>query len=332
MLPKFAAPTVTGYERGGRQREVYTAADVEYVFCPLCGSKEHTRIYKERAVLGIVRCRGCDLLYVNPRLKSPEKIYWGDADKYLNEARMIFEGKAQHHRDPNYRADLKVIYKYKPSGKLLDVGTNMGFFLRLARNKSWSLYGVEPAPALAEIARKYFGLNVKTAFLQDAGFPESFFDVVSMSDVFEHLPNPGEVLSEVRRILKPDGIVFIKVPNARYNLLKFYLARITGSLKDYDLFDSYEHIVHYSDKTLRGVLDRFGLTVIKISVAPAVQLPAWHKYVGSYYHYPSPWYLDAKRYWGRILFYWLGRLEYLIFAGRIGYFAPNIAVIARKKK
>jgi hypothetical protein len=72
------------------------------------------------------------LIYVNPRLKEPEQIYWGDSEKYFKEARLIFAGKAKHHRDVNYLQDLKLIYKYKPTGNFLDVGTNMGFFLRNA--------------------------------------------------------------------------------------------------------------------------------------------------------------------------------------------------------
>lgn len=319
------------YEKGGTQKEVYTESDVTHVSCPLCTARRYKEIYKERGALGIVRCLSCGLLYVNPRLRDPEKIYWGDADKYFKEARLIFEGEAKHHRDPNYLSDLKTIYKYKPSGDFLDIGTNMGFFLRNARGREWNLYGVEPSPALSEMARKYFGLNVKTAFLQEAGFADSFFDVVTMTDVFEHLPEPGEVLTEVHRILKPDGILFIKVPNARFSLFKFYLAKMTGRLKCYDLFDSYEHVVHYSKKTLGSMLEKYRFRIIKTLVGQPVQLPAWHKYVGSYYQYPSPWYLDTKRYLWRKLFYRIAKLECFIFFGRIGYFAPNIIAIAKKK-
>ena len=212
---------IMDYERGGRQKGIYTESEVEYVSCPLCNSSQYKGIYKERGVLGIVWCSGCGLIYVNPRLKNPEKIYWGDVDKYFEEARLIFEGKAKHHRDPNYIDDMKLIYKYKPTGNFLDIGTNMGFFLRNARNREWHLYGIEPSPSLSEIAKRYFGLNVKTAFLEDAGLENNFFDVVTMTDVFEHIPQPGRILKEVHRILKQDGILFIKVPNGLFNLLKF---------------------------------------------------------------------------------------------------------------
>lgn len=77
------------YVRGGNQRDSYNEADVEEVPCPLCGAVERATLYVERAILGIVRCRRCTLIYVSPRLRNPEQVYWGDADKYEEEARLF---------------------------------------------------------------------------------------------------------------------------------------------------------------------------------------------------------------------------------------------------
>lgn len=318
------------YEKGGRQKDIYADAEVEYVLCPLCGANKYKEIYKERGALGVVRCLGCGLIYVNPRLRQPEEIYWGDANKYFNEARLIFEGKSKHYRDPNYLADLKLIYKYKPSGNFLDVGTNMGFFLRNARGRKWNLCGVEPSPSLSEMARKYFGLNVKTSFLENADFESNFFDVVTMTDVFEHIPQPDKILREAHRILKVDGILFIKVPNGPFNLFKFHMAKLTRRLKNYDLFDSYEHVVHYSHKTLKSMLKKHGFTIVKTSIGIPIQIPAWHLHVGSYYQYPTPWALDYKRQSARTILYLLSLIECKIRLNKIGYLAPNIIVVAKK--
>lgn len=320
------------YERGGKQKECYAESDVERVGCVFCGSSTYKEIYKERGALGVVRCKSCGLVYVNPRLKAPEEVYWGDAEAYFKEARLIFEGKAAHHRDPNYLADLRLIRRYKPAGNFLDVGTNMGFFLRNAKRFSWDLFGVEPSPSLSEMARKYFGLNVKTAFLEDAGFRDDFFDVVSMTDVFEHIASPAPLLAETRRVLKPDGILFIKVPNGAYNLLKLRLARMAGKIKDYDLFDSYEHVVHYTHKTLSSMLEKHGFRVARVGIGKPIQLPCWHKLVGQYYQYPSPWILDWKKHSARSLFYLLSLLEFRLRLNRVGSLAPNIIAISKKAR
>jgi len=318
------------YERGGRQKERYGEDEVVTRDCPLCGNGGHSGIYKERGAIGIVRCKKCGLIYVNPMVKDPEKNYWGDEKKYYEEARLIFDGKAKSHRDSNYLDDLRAIEKIKPAGNFLDIGTNAGLFLRHTRARKWDVFGIEPSPALSDMARRYFGLNVKTAYLEDAGFEDDFFDIVTMTDVFEHIAEPKKILADIKKVLKKDGILFIKVPNGKYNLLKFWIAKISGKLQNYDIFDSYEHVTHYTQKTLTKMLEGSGFRVKKVSVGRPIQLPVWHRYVGHFYEYPSPWVLDAKNHILRIIFYWIARIDFIFRLGHTGYFAPNIVVIAQK--
>lgn len=318
------------YEKGGLQKELYTEDEVVKRNCPLCNSVGYSDIYQERGVIGIVGCKNCGLIYTNPMVKKSERNYWGDEKKYYEEARLIFIGLAKHHRDPNYLEDLKIIESLKPDGNFLDIGTNMGFFLRHTQGKKWSVFGVEPSPALSEIARKYFKLNVKTVYLEEAGFKDAFFDIVTMIDVFEHIAEPKKILLEIAKVLKNNGLLFIKVPNAKFSLLKLWLTKKAKKLKDYDIFDSYEHLAHYTHETLKKMLQDCGFEVKKVIIGRPIQPPTWHKYVGYYYQYPSPWILDAKNRILRILFYWLAKIERLLRLGNIGYLAPNIIVIARK--
>jgi len=319
------------YEKGGRQKEYYSESEVILRDCPLCGGKDYVNIYTERGNIGIVKCKECGLIYVNPMVKDPEKNYWGDEKKYFEEARLIFEGKAKSHRDVNYLEDLKVIESIKPKGNFLDIGTNMGFFLRHTRGRSWNVTGIDPSPSLSEMARKYFGLNVKTCYLNEAGFEDEYFDVVTMTDVFEHIPEPKKLLADIKNVIKEDGILFIKVPNGKYNMLKLWLAKLAGKTKDYDIFDSYEHVTHFTHNTLEKMLKECGFKVKKSYIGLPIQLPAWHKYVGHYYQYPSPWFMDWKNYTMRSLFYWISKIERILRFGNIGYFAPNVIMIATKK-
>ncbi len=103
-----------------------------------------------------------------------------------------------------------------------------------------------------------------------------------------------------------------------------------GRLKSMDIFDSYEHVIHYSQETLKKMLDKNGFMVIKTRIGRPVQIPVWHKYVGYYYQYPSPWVLDYKRQTGRSLLYFLSRLEFYLRGKNIGSLAPNIIVLAKK--
>ena len=322
--------TTEEYERGGRQRAVYRQEDVEEVACPFCNGKACERLYTERGVLGIVRCEACDLIYVSPRLRHPEEVYWGDVAKYTEEARLIFEGRAVHHRDRNYLDDLRVIERFKPTGTFLDVGTNMGFFLRHTRGRGWTVTGVDPSASLSQSARAKFGLDVRTCFLHEANFPDAHFDIVTMTDVFEHISEPRSMLRDIRRILKSDGILFIKVPNGLLNVVKLRVLTRLGRLGMLDIFDSYEHVVHYSSRTLRRMLEGEGYRVRWQSIARPIQLPVWHNFVGQYYQYPSPWILDWKKQTARTLLYHVSRVESRLRGGEIGWLAPNIVVVAEK--
>lgn len=321
------------YERGGTQKDEYSPDEVVTVSCPLCGSDERKRICTEHGVIGISQCLACSVIYACPRLKSPEQIYWGEADKYYAEARLIFEGKAAHHRDPNYLEELRLIERYKRSGRLLDVGCHMGMLLRLARQRGWTAVGVEPSPSLARLAIERLGLSVYNCFLHE--LPESehgAFDVVAFSDVFEHICDPLPFLEAAARVLSDDGLLYIKVPNARWNLFKQRILRTMGRQPRQGVWDSYEHVVHYTEATLARTLARSGFDLVLMTTAKPIQLPGWHQYVGHYYHYPSPWFLDWKRHVGRSVFYWLALADRLVRRNSIGPFAPNIAALARKRR
>lgn len=309
----------------------FEPSDLEECHCPLCGSNSPSVIYTERELLRVVRCNVCQLMYISPRLKNPEQVYQGSEEKYMKEVRLILEGKASAHRDPNYREHLRVIERFKPHGRFLDIGSNMGLFLRNAIGRGWELYGVEPSPTLSKIARERFGLNVKTAFLESAKFPSGFFDVVVMTDVFEHIKEPKALLSEIHRILVSSGIVYINVPNGRFNLFKLRLARAFGKTEDYDLFDSYEHVVHYTHETLVRMAETCGFRTKTVRIGLPIQIPVWHLFLGDYYQYPSPWVLDPLRQTLRIIFHRLSLLEYYLRGRRIGWLAPNITIVAEKR-
>ena len=244
--------------------------------CPACGADRSTRVADE-GPLGIVRCANCRLLYVSPRLAEPQAHYHGDRQAVLRKYGAILRGERGHNRDPNYEQELGVLRRLKPRGRLLDVGTHCGFFLRKARGMGWVLTGVEPSPVGAELAREFYGLDVRNALLQDAGFPDGSFDLVTMVDVFEHVGEPLEVLAEVRRVLRDDGLLFVKVPNGRYNLFKYRLFRRLLGLRGVEIFDAKEHVAHYTIETLRATLAAGGFRIRLAFVPLPIQDGAWWK-------------------------------------------------------
>ena len=319
------------YVHGGTQRDEYTADEVVRVLCPLCGSDKSALRYVEHSVIGISQCEDCCLIYTNPRLPAPEQIYWGDAELYYEEARLIFEGKASHHRDPNYLGEIKSIGQHKPGGRLLDVGCNIGMLLRLAMRRGWDVVGLEPSPSLSSLAKKH-GFEVYDCFLHEVPDRENgSFDVVAFSDVFEHIAEPIPFLREAARLLKDDGILYVKVPNAKWSIFKQKMLALVGRRPGQGLWDAYEHVVHYTQSTLIRMLEEGGFRVIDLSTESPVHTPNWHEFVGRYYQYPTPWFMDIRRKAVREICYRLSSIERLIRLGSLGYLAQNIAVIASKR-
>ncbi|HQI70715.1 MAG TPA: class I SAM-dependent methyltransferase [Bacteroidales bacterium] len=296
------------YIHGGTQKDFYDETQREFCRCPLCNADEYSVLGSERG-LSVVKCNSCKLIYTNPRANNAQENYFGDADTFYNEARLIFKGKKVHHRDRNYEYEVKKIKKYKNSGKLLDVGTNMGFFLRKAREAGFETEGVEPSPALSKIATENWGLKIHNSFLEQASLPENNYDVITLIDVFEHVTNPKELLKKNYSLLKSDGIMAIKVPNGDYNYFKMKLGTLTGKGKKMDIWDCYEHVVHYTPATFRKMAESCGYKIKKCFIPLPIHSPVWANLVGHYYQYPSPVILDWKRILLRNVFYHLGKNE-----------------------
>jgi SAM-dependent methyltransferase len=320
------------YAKGGTQKEVYLPEDVVEVACPLCGGDDKIKLYTEYTSIVISKCRSCSLIYTSTRFKTPELIYWGSMDTYYAEARLVFEKNAPTHRDPNYREEIRLIERYKPNrGRFLEVGCNAGMLLRLVKARGWDVTGVEPSPSAAPLARKH-GVFVHNCFIHEVPASENgSFDVVALSDVFEHITEPLIMLEHARRLLKDDGVLYIKVPNARWSLFKQHmLSLLLRRSPDQGVWDSYEHVIHYTSETLRAMLNRGSFRPVCVTSAKPVQLPIWQNYVGQWYTYPTPWYLDWKRHIGREFFYQLGKVENILRLGSIGALSPSVVAIAKK--
>jgi SAM-dependent methyltransferase len=99
------------------------------------------------------------------------------------------------------------------SSPVLDVGCNTGEALVALRSRGLDVVGLEPNHEAAEVARGY-GLEVIESPIEDAELPPDRFGAVLLSQVLEHVESPHEVLRKVRSTLRPDGTLYIVVPNA----------------------------------------------------------------------------------------------------------------------
>ena len=242
---------------------------METVPCNLCGADAadprftlpDLLLEREDVVATLVQCRQCGLVYQNPRpaLAEMGAHYPPEYEPYATNA----GGKQASwllRRAIEYgiRKRCRFVTRHKKEGgRLLDVGCATGVFLRGMQRTpgNWELHGVEISEHAARIARRHSGLHVHLGTLEEAAFPDAYFDAVTMWDVLEHLHNPAASLREIERILKPDGVIVIRVPNAAS-----WGARLFGPY--WAGLDAPRHLYLFSPRTLSRLLQRTGFRVV----------------------------------------------------------------------
>ncbi len=242
--------------------------------CVLCGSGEAAILEKESRIVGarspaaVVRCGGCGLLRLDPP-PAPDavaRLYREDGLVLEYEARC---GRAYVSGDiepaPFAASRLAALERLRGGpGRLLDVGAARGVFLDLARSRGWTVRGVELSSEGVRVARERFGLEVAETTLEGAGFPDGSFDVVHMSHVLEHLDQPLRSLAEVRRVLKPGGILALEVPNEFGDLLGSVREVLLRRPRIVYAVPS-PHLFFFTPATLRRLVARAGFRPVALS-------------------------------------------------------------------
>lgn len=157
------------------------------------------------------------------------------------------------------RKILALLHRRPQETRLLDVGCSSGALLLTARAMGFDSHGVEPWAEAAETARSA-GLDVKTGFLEDAGFPDATFDALILMEVVEHLGEPRPLLAECRRVLKPGGILLVTTPN-----FASWTARLMGARWDgLSLTKMGGHVSFFNPGSIRLIAERAGLETARV--------------------------------------------------------------------
>ncbi len=181
--------------------------------CDLCGSPSHgsrTVLWKHNTP--VVRCSSCGLLYANPRWKREHLFgrydhdYWADYDYKVQHMELDHAANERPWKSHLDNLDPSGKERRGPGpGRLLDVGCATGEFLAAARARGWDTYGVEPSPPAAQEAASASGSPIHNGTLDTAAYATSWFDVITMWDVIEHLQSPRAYIEQAARLLKPGG-------------------------------------------------------------------------------------------------------------------------------
>ncbi len=232
-----------------------SSAEVEILFLPKKTNESLIKYFSaSQGILGaqrIVRCKQCNLVYVSPRIKSSTII-----DAYSTSVDDLYVSQAET-RISTFRRSTKLLSQYaSPPGNLLDVGAAAGFFCKAAQDTGWNVIGVEPSSWMAQWGKGKFGVDLRQGTLQDHKFNDSFFNVITMWDSIEHMPDPLISLKECHRIMKSGGILLINTPD-----FGSFLARIFGQNWWFLLS---HHLYYFTSDTINKMLEVAGFEVIDI--------------------------------------------------------------------
>ena len=147
---------------------------------------------------------------------------------------------------------LKWINKVAKGNNLLDIGAGTGDFLQTAKRKKWNVEGIEPnAQARKLAAEKGIKLQQELSYFED-----SSFDVISMWHVLEHVPNFDFQVKELYRLLKPNGVAVIAVPNFKSFDADYYK-------EFWAAYDVPRHLWHFSQDGITGLFKRHNFEKLK---------------------------------------------------------------------
>ncbi|MCA9902366.1 MAG: class I SAM-dependent methyltransferase [Anaerolineae bacterium] len=240
---------------------VETITRSQAVPCNQCGS-QNLRPYCPENGLGLVQCLDCKLVFVGRRPETNE-LYALYGETYFHNDESGTVGYSHYLKDEmnirkTFARRLRNLGKFVQSGKLLDVGCAAGFFLDEARKLGWQVQGVDVSDYIVQYARSRFGYDVRQGSLLAQDFPQGAYDLVTLWDVIEHVPDPKAYIQHVADLLRSGGIVALATPD-----INSIPARLTGQRwVGYKL--SEEHVYYFSQRTLSQMLEDAGFEIVRV--------------------------------------------------------------------
>jgi 2-polyprenyl-3-methyl-5-hydroxy-6-metoxy-1,4-benzoquinol methylase len=219
----------------------------ELIDCPVCHGTRFQSLFKKQRE-PFVSCDDCGLVLINPRprFEAVAATYdTGYSRGYIDKAAKKI---ARCRRWVN-----RIVRRHGPVGRWLDVGCSAGFVVAAAEEAGFDAFGVELEPAAVEYGRRELGLtNLAIGTFEAQAYPRDYFDVISMYDVIEHVPDLNGTVAELARVLKPTGVIEIRTPDVGH-------WSTPTDLSTWKEIKPSEHLYYFNLATLSRLFAQHGL-------------------------------------------------------------------------
>jgi 2-polyprenyl-3-methyl-5-hydroxy-6-metoxy-1,4-benzoquinol methylase len=172
---------------------------------------------------------------------------------HTDSKKTFFDKTYQAVKNHTLNQKLILLNSFKNEGKsVLDFGAGTGDFLKVCKNNSWAVFGIEPSEeARGNAAKK--GIHLKES-LSDV--TNQKFDIITLWHVLEHVANLKSTVETLKNLLEPGGRIIVAVPNYKSYDATFYKEHWAG-------YDVPRHLWHFSQKAIHKLFSEVEMVVDK---------------------------------------------------------------------
>jgi SAM-dependent methyltransferase len=212
----------------------------------------------------VIECEVCGFVHVIPlrdeqqHAEFYEEEFYQGKENYIKNHTQDLEWWSIEHNEKYDLFDRKLAER--SSRRILDIGSGVGYFLKVGKDRGWDATGIEPGKLAYLFSTEELGLNIFNGLFSSKNYKEfGKFDVIHMNNVLEHIPEPQQFLMFAYEILETAGLICVTVPND-YNPLQGIV--VTYLKKDPWYVVPKEHVNYFDSKSLSRVMDGVGFKTI----------------------------------------------------------------------
>lgn len=226
--------------------------------CVVCGGSDH-KDWIKKSNHQIVKCITCGFAFIHPMPKNMEisELYsydYFEKGKYKDYGYDGYLKKKERHI-ANARKRLGYLLHHRQKGRLLDVGTGLGFFVKMA-SEHFKAEGLEISEYGVKYANEELRVMVQKGSLDTVAYRKESFDIVTGYGILEHVPDPVLFIKMIYKILKPKGLTVLCAPN-----ISCWNRYLQG--KKWCGFRAPEHLYYFKPEHLKHLLREAGFLIKK---------------------------------------------------------------------